>query len=361
MMKNIINKNLLLRLLSVIFLFFTLALFCSISVKAHQEKIPVVISHGLAASKHRPALIYTAGNEEILSYFYTNKNSSFFYNKKYLFDKKYHTISSFNYEDVLIDLGPQGSIPNLFYTTPAQKKDIAQLKDHLSSITSDKIIGFGHSRGAATWLTCLGSYPEETRVVLLILEAPFSLAKNGVFYSFLLRLTDIFKNIIKQIDQIELCEWLFTKIFWFYNLKECQPLEKAGSITPRTPILIVHSQNDLIIPINDSRELYKELRQTGHTVYLFECPRGDHSLILEHEDQDEYVYLVHELYKKYHLPYDERYVNKIKDLARYQPSLEEIDARIALEKQSQANNRLDQVASNDKTLQDHLFAISLLL
>ncbi len=105
--------------------------------------------------------------------------------------------------------------------------------------------------------------------------------------------------------------------------------ETLGKATLNTPILIVHSRNDNVVPINSSRLLYAGLVGAGHKkVYLLELADAKHGAYnqLKHsESATKYLATVHALYRQNNIPYDEKLANRgQRYLKELQPPAEKI-------------------------------------
>ncbi len=105
--------------------------------------------------------------------------------------------------------------------------------------------------------------------------------------------------------------------------------ETLGKATLNTPILIVHSRNDNVVPINSSRLLYAGLVGAGHKkVYLLELADAKHGAYnqLKHsESATKYLATVHALYRQNNIPYDEKLANRgQRYLKELQPPAERI-------------------------------------
>lgn len=297
-----------------------------------KKKVVSIYSHGFGGSKMR-VLLLSKGYDGILSYFY-GQHESMLNIGKYLFNPDKHHIVSFNYPDVAIDFGIFGSLPNLESANVAQKDDIKTLHKVLRRYRNNKeIIGYGYSRGAATWITALGCnyLPDDvTLPKALILEAPFATIKSSSLFSFikgafdaLLQTFPYARTLRNQITQA-----VFNGLIQQHDLNGIQPINVAHNIDTSIPILLVHAQDDPIIPINDTREIYLKLLKSGRkNVYLLELPKGGHGLCLWGEYGNLYCSAVHAFYKKYNLPHCEKFAQEI-NLSKLQPSITIVEKRI---------------------------------
>ena len=290
----------------------------------HRPEMPtrttVIYAHGFGGNGLLGHLQYTKGNERLLSYFYNNQKCD--YSKwNFLFDVEKHNLISFNFQDILIDLGIYGSIPNPFLTHLAQRNDIEQLLKALNSSINQKIIGFGVSRGAATWITTLGTKQMEKQIACLILESPFSSIKNVMLFQvihFILKsIKPLFPNINPELHAPVIMENFFKN----YQMNGIQPIDAISNLNKNIPILLVHSKEDTIIPINNSRDLYTKLRQSGHNqVFLLELDHGNHAALLKGPQGLLYAQVVHAFFKRYKIPHDDLLATGV-NLDEYQPSI----------------------------------------
>lgn len=288
------------------------------------EKIPVLFSHGFGGSKLR-CLLYAKGYEKTVSFLYQQKKVTL---QNYLFDRQLHQLYTFNYHDVQVDMGIYGSIPDPTTAEVAQADDINTLHAYLEKIPEQKLIGFGYSRGAATWLTMLGTTTTSKTIAALILESPFAIMQNVAVYNIVSYAVACANVLIPSVDLITTSNTIFNSIFQNYNLAGIQPINVAHLIDKNIPIMLVHSQQDTIIPINDSRNLYLKLKEAGHQhVYLVELKQGVHAALLWGPEGELYRNVVHAFYKKYGLPHQPDFAQNI-DLAVYQPSIQEVQQRI---------------------------------
>jgi predicted esterase len=210
-----------------------------------------------------------------------------------------------------------------------QDGDIKKLETGLKNdaVSSEhKLIGVGVSKGAATLINAVatGRFP---MIKALVLEGSFAHATDIAYH---------LGRISQYIPGGRTAIGLIMKHFVYpsYKLHGKQPITSAPSV-PHIPILLIHSKQDHLIPINHSRKLYKALIQAGNkNVYLVEADRGEHAYILNSFDITQTTWLcrlIHLFYQRHNLPYDKSIVesSNIKiDLAQFQPSLKEINARI---------------------------------
>lgn len=162
--------------------------------------------------------------------------------------------------------------------------------------TTESVILYGCSRGAAALLTYLGQH-NPTNVSALILDAcpadlpatlHLQLASYGIHHGW--------------------ANAIFSTLFPQYNASTAlTPICAIPLIQNKNlPILLIHSQKDQIVPYIHSLQLYQQLRDQNFTnVHLILLPDGQHSYILQDPTLAPiYTQAVHSFYKKYNLPHD---------------------------------------------------------
>lgn len=328
------------RLFFVLFMASCVMLLCQAHAK---KKVVSIYSHGFGGSKMR-VLLLTKGHDGILSYFY-GQHKSLLKIGKYLFNPDKHHIVSFNYPDVAIDFGMFGSLPNLSNANVAQGKDIETMHKVLRRYRNNKdIIGYGYSRGAATWITALGSNDLPTDVTLpkaLILEAPFATIQSTSLFSFIKETMDSILQTFPYARTLrnKITHAIFNGFIQQHNVDGTQPINVVNKIDRSIPILLVHAQDDPIIPINDTRKIYLKLVKSGRkNVYLLELPKGGHGLCLWGEYGNLYCSTAHAFYKKYNLPHSKEFAQET-DLSKLQPSIQSVQKRINKKKSKKKKTR----------------------
>jgi pimeloyl-ACP methyl ester carboxylesterase len=181
----------------------------------------------------------------------------------------------------------------------AQNIEIEALRDVCQSIEGPKVL-IGVSMGAATILTYMSVY-NPSDVQALILESPFDdvatvveqkIANLGL--SYLPCMQSIGNGILKYLR------------YPHYDPTGITPLKALDDLNFAIPILFVHSQKDLLIPVSASRRLYQSLCAKGHEhAYLVELEHGEHAECIKGIDGKLFKCAVHAFYKKYGLPYQD--------------------------------------------------------
>lgn len=290
----------------------------------HRPEIPtkttVIYAHGFGGNGLLGHLQYTKGTEHLLGYFYHNQKCNFS-TWNFLFDTEKHNIISFNFQDILINLGIYGSIPNPFLTHLAQRDDIDQLLKAINNAANQMVIGFGVSRGAATWITTLGTKQVAKKVGCLVLESPFSSMKNVMLFQVIHFILEAIRPLFPSIDPEHHASMIMKNFFTSYQMDGIQPIDAIENISKDIPILLVHSKEDAIIPINNSRHLYNKLRESGHTkIFLLELDHGKHASLLKGPQGLLYARVVHAFFKHWNIPYDPILAAGI-NLDEYQPAI----------------------------------------
>jgi esterase/lipase len=97
------------------------------------------------------------------------------------------------------------------------------------------------------------------------------------------------------------------KIFRKYDMHGEQPIHNIHTINPATPILIVASKEDTLVPWQSSEKLYKTLKKSGHNhAYFLLLDHGKHGKIIFGPDREKYTQVVHAFRQKYGLPHNEK-------------------------------------------------------
>lgn len=119
----------------------------------------------------------------------------------------------------------------------------------------------GYSMGGAISLQLAALRPEVETVVA---DCPFANLKHLVE----LRLQERFVPVRYLMPVIE----FLNRAIYSYHLDEVSPLRWVSRISPR-PILLIHAENDRIIPVEDSYKLYE---MAGEPKELWIEPEADH-------------------------------------------------------------------------------------
>ena len=287
------------------------------------------------ASLEKPVLLFAHG-------FGANKRHGFSYMQPYpegadpvIPMNEYH-LGVFNFQEVCTDDGHAASmwLPN---ASLAQKGDIKELRRAIDAIPHDKkIVGFGVSRGASTWLTFLGSHPQYAkRMEALILEAPFA-DVNEIVDDVIQRVGLPDNSVASTVRQTGK-----SVILRNHSSSGIKPIDVAKNIPPTLPILLIHSMQDRLIPFTHSMRLYLELKKAGHNdAYLLPLRfGGNHAQTFFSPQGIAPKMYVRAFLQKYGLPTEKGWSdanaggNTILDSLR--PSAEEV--RMHLERAQQMN------------------------
>lgn len=174
----------------------------------------------------------------------------------------------------------------------AQQADIdvliAACTEALDNGLGQEIIGFGFSKGAATWLNMLGYIATSTdsqhkrilaAIKAVVVIAPFAdpfepemllgmfrklrpIARRCTFANFFGVGRGMMVKLLKRLCPA-------------YDPQGVHPITSVGSIPSYIPIFIAHSCDDEVIPVSQSRILYERLisneaRLRANNTYLFE-------------------------------------------------------------------------------------------
>lgn len=179
----------------------------------------------------------------------------------------------------------------------------AAYDQHVDRHFSFPVVLYGVSRGAATTVNFLATkYPtkEIQNVRAVVLEGCF----------------DDIKTIIKGINQKvggfkRFKKWIkkaFSLVYPGYDPDGHAPHRSAADVPMHLPILLITSKKDLLVPAKSTEKLYRELKKTGHDVYLLILDHSGHPrYMLDHqEDTATYQAVVHAFYQRYglaHVPH----------------------------------------------------------
>lgn len=174
----------------------------------------------------------------------------------------------------------------------AYKKTITRLAQH-------NLIFVGMSRGASVILSYVALYqPENIRA--LVLESPFDTVQSSL------------DAAVKQVPALINCKttramaaFILRNIARKYEPSALQPIDLVDRLPIDLPILLICSDEDKLVPVESTCNLYRKLKRTGHQhVYLLRLSKGKHSKLLHDSDGLRYALVVHAFYKKYALPHD---------------------------------------------------------
>jgi dienelactone hydrolase len=178
----------------------------------------------------------------------------------------------------------------------AQECEIIRLNEVCSAITQPLVL-VGMSLGATTILNYAGTYKND-RLKALVVEAPFDHISTVIH-------TVFSAKIVSRQTITWVLEFLTAGKF---KADGPHAEDIVKNIDPSLPILLIHSKNDRVIPLQSSIHLYQELRKSGHAnVHLLVLNKGRHGMYQTEKYGSPKVYqaTVHAFYKKYGLPHDE--------------------------------------------------------
>ena len=182
----------------------------------------------------------------------------------------------------------------------AQKEDIETLNAlvdlSLSQPDHDtKLILYGCSRGSATIINYMAQYNNPNIAALVLDGSPACM--HEVLAPILI------KRRINPVHALSIFHWLFPN----YTKQPIIPFTSIKKITNKDlPILLIHSQEDVIVPYSHTLLLYQEFKNQGFTnIHLIPIIKGRHAgLLLDDDVKNTYLQAVHSFYKQYHLPYN---------------------------------------------------------
>lgn len=261
-------------------------------------------AHGLAANKKQARLFAKK---------YKLKNGKLYLNNNYIMQSPGVTFDfpdSFN----IIDpswIGPIKKIVakvirgNYDQTSFGQENEIDTLHArYIKALAQAEYIVYGGiSRGASIFFTwsCIN---QPANVAGAVLESPFAAIADVIN---LKRKQLGIEFLLSEDSGQAIMEFLFRK----YSRHGLKPIDCIKNIHNKsqffnTPILIVASITDDLVPWESSFALYQELKNAGHTkVHFLLLEQGNHGFLLSGPDGKKYQQVVHAFYKHYDLPCDE--------------------------------------------------------
>lgn len=199
-----------------------------------------------------------------------------------------------------------------------QLQDIDAFFDAIQTCEQDdQLILFGCSRGGAATVSFLAKHNPENVVAVVLDGSPADMLASA-------------DPIMAQFGLGSSCRSLiFSVLFPAYPQDSVTPLQSVAHIkNKKLPILLIHSQNDCVVPYSHSLRLYKEFIKHGFEhVYIVLIPEGRHAFLLqEPKAKDLYLKAVHSFYKFYDLPYDKMHASE--DMDFYRPALDVVEQKI---------------------------------
>lgn len=201
------------------------------------DKNRTFINDDIAFSDSRPIILYVHGNGGNRA----SNHRSLLY-KRLAYDYNYHVVT--------FDYRGYGDSTNLSPSAGGLSSDARFVYSWLikqPNVTNRRVFVWGHSLGTAVAVRMIADLPEDERPRGLVLEAPFDSVANAVAnHPF-----SIPFRIIPYFD------------YFFVEPIEKSPdlnFDSAKSIVgiKPTPILILHAEDDAIIPIKLGRNLYTQ-------------------------------------------------------------------------------------------------------
>lgn len=203
-----------------------------------------------------------------------------------------------------------------------QEIDAKVITDKLETMPED-VVGVGVQCGANAWINAATKHANLPRIRALVLDTPCADVNEVICNATYFNYIPGGKFIIKTISKLAL---------GFYNPKGKQPIDAIQNIHDKNlPIFIIHSKEDNVFSINESRKLYLEfLRLKFKNVYLIEVNHGNHRQILNSISYRIYQQTIHQFYKKFNIPYNIQLTELIRhiNLAKYQPDAETVIERM---------------------------------
>jgi hypothetical protein len=240
----------------------------------------------------------------------------------------------------------------------AQEADIAIVAKQIAERVQNNIMLLGVSKGAATMLNTVGwlavNNPSAlTNVRAVILDSPFSTPESvaakvaGQFVEESLGTTSAhcIESSMNWSSSRPIIRMLTTQAYPNYQPNGITPIKSVttlwNTVDKNMVIVFIHSKQDKLISINDSRLLYLELKKLGLVnLYLIEAEAGEHGNVCWGLNRKYIfrtlclIYLRHNLpipqlsstdSQALHLFYEQQ---GQRELEKIQPSVKEIDERL---------------------------------
>lgn len=194
----------------------------------------------------------------------------------------------------------------------------------------------GTSQGTATILNWLGQKPhaeQEEIACALFLESVLGSGNSGIMHT---------------VGMVPGATYLPFSRAWIplaakalhphYKPWGMQAMESASNISPNIPVIIMHHVLDKQTCIDDARRVYCQLKKTGNeNVYLFEIEGTSarswdtirHIDVIDFdENKNEKVRDIQFIFQKHGIEVTRPKLEE-RDISAYQPSIEEVEKRIA--------------------------------
>ncbi len=246
-------------------IFFICAIFLSnLSIVLKAEETVVVYAHGLGDDNFKASLV-----DPLFPHYSLYGNSG-----------------PENVDETKVCMGQEGDI----------KQIIAACEAALKNHNSPKIVAFGVSKGAASWINTLGYLnksldPQHKKIISCIKAAVLIAPFADLFESELLtgRL-GIFGSLAKKFALPDffgigrtITASIAKQFLPAYDAKGMHPITSIKKLPNDLPIFLGHSTQDELIPIKHSRMIYQKLvekekstNNLNNKTYLFEFDGGAH-------------------------------------------------------------------------------------
>jgi len=227
------------------------------------------------------------------------------------------------------------TVLNYFYkfdqANLGQGADIACLEDsykkHIERYPHKKVVLYGDSRGAATTFIFFALH-KPTQVGAIVLE--------GIFDTMPHVITHLFKYSNKLPGVSAAWHRLLGLCLKSYKPQGPFPLHYVDDIDLETPILLVTSLKDEVVPYQCVMRLYCKLKARGHNkvhMLVLKDAWHTHYMLDGHGEKKAYEGVVHAFYRHYELPYNTALANTGQELfATTQHSVQDVQKRYMLNK-----------------------------
>lgn len=252
-------------------------------------------------------------------------------------------------------IGENGPDVNFRHQTClAQDADINIVIEQIKENSEKNLTLSGISKGAATMINTIGTLSEQKPELLqhvkaVIIDSPFispeSVVHNVIRSKFPRFFQGIIDETLKTTPLRFLTKYALKKLYPAYDPKKITPLKSIQelwrNVDKNIVIILIHSQKDSLINVNDSRMLYLELKKLGfNNLYFIETTQGAHGKADWGIENDLVLQALHGIYLKHNLPFPQGFNRREKELndadrdslfsqlLTFQPTIEEISKKM---------------------------------
>lgn len=221
------------------------------------------------------------------------------------------------------------------------QENCVKLLDHAITQSHEypgtKAILYGVSQGTATitkMLSKMSHREQDAKFAGIILQSILGSPESAIMHSAELEFAPV---AYLPFARLWLPFMVRNTMFRAYNPKQPNTIENIKKISPNLPVLMMHNDKDMQLPIYSARSAYKSLVESGHKNAYFIEVSGKapyHFDILDpacDPEHKEHISAIQAIYKKHDLPHDQQLLPEAAvDLSKYQidpKALSDIDPK----------------------------------